>query len=218
MRVLSHSSRWSAKALSLLAGMGLSIGVLSVAPGAAFPASKALVSSTPALAQPVPTLAPPSTGPDKRSIAAYLAREWKLEHTYAAEVASAVVASSTKHQVDPVLLLAVAATESSLQHSVGNPGGGSDPRKPYGIMQVAGQYHVEKFPGGVVRRTSVDENVDIGAQVLKEYLTIEDGNERRALLRYNGSLKISDKYFQKVNSFKQKILARVKEFRHTENS
>jgi soluble lytic murein transglycosylase-like protein len=72
-------------------------------------------------------------------------------------------------------------------------------------MQVAGQYHAEKFPGGTVRHTSVRENLDIGAQVLKEYLARERGNERRALLRYNGSLHISDKYYRKVTRFKQRL-------------
>jgi soluble lytic murein transglycosylase-like protein len=101
--------------------------------------------------------------------------------------------------------MAVAATESSFNHSVGNPGGGNDPRKPFGIMQVAGQFHPEKFPQREVRRTTVKENIEIGAQVLKEYLASEGGNERRALLRYNGSLNISDKYFLRVRRLKQTL-------------
>jgi len=163
---------------------------------------------TTVVAQPVPTSAPAAAKPavpDKRTLTAYLAREWKLGRDYAAQVASAVLSAAQRNRVDPVVLLAIAATESSLQHSVGNPGGGSDPMKPYGIMQVAGQYHIDKFPGRVVRRTSVRENFDIGAKVYGEYLALERGNERRALLRYNGSLNVSDRYFLKVNRFKHRL-------------
>jgi hypothetical protein len=160
-------------------------------------------------AAPVPTPVPaPKVRParlETGALTAYLAREWKLGREYAAQVATAVLFSSKRHRVDPVLLLAVAAAESSLQHSVGNPGGGVDPMKPFGIMQVAGQYHADKFPGGTVKVTSVSENFDIGARVLKEYLALERGNERRALLRYNGSLNISDRYFRKVSRFKERL-------------
>lgn len=142
---------------------------------------------------------------NQETITSYLANEWNLGWQYASQVSAAVLSAAKRHGVDPLLLMAVAATESSFQHSVGNPGGGSDPMKPYGIMQVAGRWHPDKFPEGVAE-TTVKENVDIGAQVIKEYLAIEGGNERRALLRYNGSLNISDKYFNTVTRFKQKLI------------
>lgn len=59
-------------------------------------------------------------------------------------------------------------------------------------MQVAGQWHVDKFAGGVVRKTSLTENIDLGAKVLSDYLEKEAGNEKSALQRYNGSTK--DRY------------------------
>lgn len=143
---------------------------------------------------------------DRETVTAYLAREWSLGKPYASQVATAVLSAANRHGVDPLLLMAVAATESSFKHWVGNPDGGNDPMKPFGIMQVAGRYHMDKFPGGTVKATTVKENVDIGAQVLKEYLNSEGGNERRALLRYNGSLHVNDKYFQKVSSFKRRLM------------
>lgn len=148
---------------------------------------------------------------DKDTVASYLSREWNLGKQYATQVASAVLSAARRHGVDPLLLMAVAATESSFNHSVGNPGGGNDPMKPFGIMQVAGRYHQDKFPAGSVTRTNVGQNIDIGAQVIKEYLDLERGNERRALLRYNGSLHVSDKYFNKVNKFKKRLLSGLKE-------
>lgn len=204
------------KLVSMLSGMVMAAIVASIAPLNLTVPDHDIPRA--GIAVPVVTTEAPDANPKQRAITAYLAREWNLEHSYAAEVAAAVLSSANKHHLDPSLLLAVAATESSLQHTVGNPGGGTDPRKPYGIMQVAGQYHVEKFPGGVVKRTTVDENVDIGAQVLKEYLALEDGNERRALLRYNGSLNVSDKYFSKVNSLKQKFLKKLTEYQFADRT
>ena len=214
---LKQSSAVSSRLASLLYGAVMSAIVLASVPGGLGHTSPAAHGAelTTVTAQPVPTKLPAAVkpaGPDKQAITAYLAREWKLGRTYAAQVATAVLTSANRYRVDPMLLLAVAAAESSLKHSVGNPGGGTDPMKPYGIMQVAGQYHTEKFPGGVVKRTTVRENVDIGARVLKEYLALEGGNERRALLRYNGSLHINDKYFRKVNRFKQRIFKDLRDY------
>lgn len=209
---LQQTSTVSARLASLLYGVLMTAIVLASTPG--LPRADR-VGPTTVAAQPVPTPKPVKAtpaGPDKKTIAAYLASEWNLGQAYALQVASAIAVSAHRYRVDPLLLLAVAATESSLQHSVGNPGGGVDPMKPYGIMQVAGRYHTDKFPGGVVRRTSVRENVDIGAKVLKEYLAMEGGNERRALLRYNGSLHQSDKYFRKVNRFKQRLSRELHHF------
>lgn len=142
---------------------------------------------------------------DQGTVASYLVREWQLGRGYASQVASAMLTAAKRHGLDPLLLMAVAATESSFKHWVGNPGGGADPMKPFGIMQVAGRYHAEKFPGGTVKQTTVRENVDLGARVLKEYLRHEQGNVKRALLRYNGSLAISDKYFRKVSKVKRSL-------------
>jgi soluble lytic murein transglycosylase-like protein len=154
-------------------------------------------------AKPVPQAQVPF---NQGTVANYLSREWNLDNSYASQVASAFLSASQRHGVDPLLLMAVAATESSFNHQVGNPGGGHDPMKPFGIMQVAGRYHTDLFPGGNVKATSVRENVDIGTQVLKGYLDAEGGNERRALLRYNGSLHVSDKYFQRVNQLKRSLM------------
>lgn len=133
----------------------------------------------------------------------YLSERWNLSWDYAHVVVRTVVRAAQTHKLDPLLLLAVAATESSFRHWVGNPGGGGDPEKPYGIMQVAGRWHAEKFPDGEVRVTTVEENIFIGAQVLSEYLAWENGDERRALLRYNGSLGVSDAYFLKVSRYRE---------------
>lgn len=218
---LHQPSTISARLTSLLYGALMSAIVMASAPGLQHTTratSGAMLTTVDAktVPTPAPAAAKPSV-PDKRTLTAYLAREWKLGKDYSAQVASAVLSAGKRERVDPVLLLAIAATESRLQHSVGNPGGGRDPMKPYGIMQVAGQYHIDKFPGKVVRRTSVRENIDIGAKVYGEYLALERGNERRALLRYNGSLNVSDDYFRKVNRVRQRLSRELYHYQREEH-
>ena len=205
------TTTFSSRLTSLLTGVLMSAVALASIPGLEVTtlAAHGFI-RTPVVVQhpePAGTPVPQSAAAfDQDTVTAYLSREWNLGRPYASQVASAVLTSSRRHGVDPLLLMAVAATASSFKHGVGNPDGGNDPMKPFGIMQVAGRYHTDKFPGGEVKATSVKENVDIGARVLKEYLASERGNERRALLRYNGSLHVSDKYFHTVSRFKQRLL------------
>lgn len=143
----------------------------------------------------------------QKRVSDYLQTRWNLASGYAGTVAGAVEHAARAYQLDPVVLLAIAATESSFRHDVGNPGGGADPLEPYGIMQVAGRWHRDKFPHGAVVRTGVAENIHLGASVLREYLDLEDGNLRRALMRYNGT---SDgRYSQKVTAFSRRLRAEL---------
>lgn len=144
---------------------------------------------------------------EAQTAAHLLVDKWRLDEHYAKRVVSAVFSAAETYSLDPLLLMAVAATESSFRHNVGNPDGGADPFKPYGIMQVAGRWHPEKFPNGEVRATTVEENIEIGAKVIQEYLAWEKGDVRRALLRYNGSLGISSHYFDKVTRYRNQFYA-----------
>lgn len=155
-------------------------------------------------AQALPAAEPELSLPQQR-VAQFIAEEWDLESHYATTVVRAAYGAAQRYALDPFLLLAMAAKESAFRH-IGNPGGGQDPLRPYGIMQVAGRFHPEKFEDGVVRPTGLAENVRLGAQVVREYLDREKGNVRRALLRYNGSLHKSGEYFQSVSRLRKKLL------------
>ncbi|WP_126223403.1 transglycosylase SLT domain-containing protein [Burkholderia ambifaria] len=143
----------------------------------------------------------------REQVSGYLETRWNLASGYAVTVAGAVEHAARAYQLDPMVLLAIAATESSFRHDVGNPGGGADPMEPYGIMQVAGRWHRDKFPNGTVVRTGVAENIHIGASVLRDYLDLEDGNLRRALMRYNGTS--DDRYSQKVAALSRRLRAEL---------
>lgn len=150
----------------------------------------------------------PAAVPTQDEVREYLRKEWKLASGYANQVSEAIYQAADRYNVDPMLLMAIAAAESSFNH-IGNPNGKSDPREPFGIMQVAGKYHADKFPGGKVKATSVSENILLGARILREYLDLEDGNEKRALLRYNGTLNISDRYYHRIRRLRDFLFGKL---------
>lgn len=129
---------------------------------------------------------------------AHLREHWRVPAALAQEILVATKKAENRYEISADLVLAIMATESSFRHA-GNPNGGNNPLRPYGLMQVDGRWHPEKFPGGKPRLTQPKENILIGAHVLREYLDREDGNVERALQRYNGALHDPDqKYAAKV--------------------
>lgn len=159
--------------------------------------------------------ATPTVAPHPRSsqieqfskrVSSYLQQDWELSAPEATEVATAVAISAKTYQVSPFVLLAIAATETRFQHdkvTARQP----DPKRPYGIMQVNGRFHAQKFPGGRITRTGVRTNVALGAQIYREYLDAE-GSESKAILRYNAS-KAKVKYLHKVEKYKQLFEAKL---------
>ncbi|GBG14874.1 transglycosylase [Novimethylophilus kurashikiensis] len=135
-------------------------------------------------------------------MARFIAVRWGLGLGYAKTVVGAAFHAAEKYHLEPTTLLAIAARESSFRHRQD-----ADPNNTYGIMQVIGRYHRDKFSGGVVHPTTVTENIEIGAKVVREYLTLEGGNEPRAIMRYNGSENKED-YQRSVTRLK-KLFNRV---------
>lgn len=142
--------------------------------------------------------------PPQKRAARFIANTWRVGADHAAVVVKSVYQSAIRYNLDPIMLLAMAGKESSFRH-IGNPDGGDDPMRPWGILQVSGYWHQEKFEDGVVRKTSVSENIDLGAQVVRQYLDIEHGDERHALMRYNGTRWQNDRYFRGVSKIKAKL-------------
>ncbi len=102
--------------------------------------------------------------------------------------------------VDPYLILAVMATESSFnpvaQSSVG----------AVGLMQVIPKWHPETG-ASEVGLTDGRANIKAGAIALKKFLRSSAGNVEMALLKYNGSAKDPKKKYAK------KVLGRAATFK-----
>lgn len=137
-------------------------------------------------------------------LAGYLRSEWKLPSSYARDVVSAAFKAGRMHQVDPVLLLAIAAAESSFQHPA-EPQKEFKPHKAFGIMQVIAKWHPEKFSDGKPKPTSLEENFALGAQILKEAMAWANHDLPKALQRYNGWVSEKNDYARKVLRFRDKL-------------
>lgn len=135
----------------------------------------------------------------------YIAKRWGIDVIDARDLVRLARQAAESNALDPLLVLAVIARESSFQHN-GNAGtlradvadAAIDPRFAHGLMQVAGRHHDDKMPkdaAGRMRVTTAEENVHIGSRILREYLERDGGNVSRALQRYNGNLADPDRRF-----------------------
>lgn len=160
---------------------------------------------------------------EEHALSAYIAGRWKVEPQTAQRVVQLAREAAKIHELDPLLVLAVVARESSFQHN-GNAGNLNpdvesddiDPGWAHGLMQVAGRFHPEKMPvdeHGNMRVTTDEENLQIGSRILKEYLQRDRGNLTRALQRYNGNLVEGDtrfaSYVLRVRTQLAKVAARA---------
>lgn len=135
----------------------------------------------------------------------YISSRWSIATSDARELVSLARRAAESHELDPYLVLAVIARESSFRHNgnagslrAGVPDADIDPGIAHGLMQVAGRFHEDKMPRdsvGRMRVTTAQENIDIGTRILREYLKQDGGNVSRALQRYNGNLSDPDRRF-----------------------
>ena len=83
--------------------------------------------------------------------------------------------------IEPTLMMAVIAKESSFnQKAISHKGA-------QGLTQVMPLHSMRLKPGENFQQ--VDVSVRVGVEILEEYMAQEHGNVRRALQRYNGSIK-----------------------------
>ena len=112
----------------------------------------------------------------------------KVTHTQAVKIVKAVHKHSFEQQVDPDIIFKIIQTESTY-----NPkarGGAS-----VGLMQIIPYWHRDKIQGRNLY--NVDTNIEVGVKIFKEYLDQSNGSIRKALWRYNASVK-KKQYAEKV--------------------
>lgn len=140
------------------------------------------------------------------AISSYIASQYRIPEHQASHIVGHAFSISRSLAIDPLLILSVAAVESWFRDA-GNPGGGDNPSRPHGIMQVHGKWHADKFPSGEPEVLETHENLRIGAMILTEYLALEKGDVRRALKRYHGSINLKD------DPYPDKVLAVLDQLR-----
>lgn len=229
MEAASNSGRLSgfAAAVRLFA---LTRGVLSLVGLAALlviglPQSRELLlwaSPAPAAADGAPALNVSAAGPiqaaaqepgqerAQRAVAEFIAKRYKVADDAVAGFVSEAYRAGRRFGVDPLLIVSVMAIESRF-----NPVAQSEVGAK-GLMQVIPKYHPEKVSehGGAEALLDPEVNIQVGAQILHEYLR-RFGGIQTALQVYAGAAdEPSAQYAAKVlaeRSRLERVLKRVSE-------
>jgi soluble lytic murein transglycosylase-like protein len=190
----SHAERISAGLglIWLIVALGF---VVVLAQGAALPESPAPATETSLAARGTGTTAAPAAAgaavqpvsqavslQEQKALAEFIAKRWRIAEEAAARFVSLAYRAGSAHSVDPVLILAVMAIESRY-NPVAESGMGAK-----GLMQVIPRFHLEKLSdhGGEEKLLEPEVNIDVGAQILREYYRrLRD--EELALQMYAGA-------------------------------
>jgi soluble lytic murein transglycosylase-like protein len=119
---------------------------------------------------------------EQKALAEFIAKRWRIAEEAATRFVSLAYRAGSAHSVDPVLILAVMAIESRY-NPVAESGMGAK-----GLMQVIPRFHLEKLSdhGGEEKLLEPEVNIDVGAQILREYYRrLRD--EELALQMYAGA-------------------------------
>lgn len=157
------------------AGRGRIAAWISIATEASAPV---LPSTETALPKPMPSNA---LSPEQARIAAWIAKRYRVSRAAVKDIVLASYDAAERHNIDPHLVLAVIAVESSFNPFAESSVGAS------GLMQVMPQIHAEKFQPFGGTETALDPriNIYVGASIIREYLA-RYGSVETALRAYVG--------------------------------
>ena len=117
-------------------------------------------------------------------LSSHIQRVYRVPEPRARRIVVEAVRNGQRHQLEPELILAIIAIESTFNERAVSRAGAR------GLMQVMPRYHRDKVReiGGTQALFDPAKNIHTGSRILAKYLNGQSGDLRRALLRYNGSL------------------------------
>ena len=115
----------------------------------------------------------------------------RVKSTDIVHVVEVIHREAERTKLNPNLLLAIAISESKLNPKAVGPG-----KYSKGIMQVNTRYHMPKF---VKHPLDLEDNVRVGADILKDCKVKHKGNFNKTIFCYRG-LK-DTKYLVKINRY-----------------
>jgi len=120
---------------------------------------------------------------ERAVVAAFIARRYRVADEAAANYVATAYQAGRKFAVDPLLVLAVMAVESRYNPVAESHVGAK------GLMQVLPRFHLDKLAahGGVKALLDPDVNIEVGTQILREYLH-RFGRTVTALQQYAGAM------------------------------
>jgi len=133
---------------------------------------------------------------EQRAVVEFIGRRYRVSQDAVAGFVSAAYRAGVEWRVDPLLILAVMAVESRY-----NPVAESN-MGAKGLMQVIPKFHLEKLleHGGEAALLDPQVNIQVGAQILREYLR-RYGETETALQMYAGA------FDEPSSSYAFKVLA-----------
>lgn len=136
-----------------------------------------------------------------RALSEFVAKRYRVSQDVAFDLVSVAHTAGRQLGLDPLLIIAVIAIESRFNPIAESVAGAK------GLMQIIPKYHTDKLEefGGEHAVFDPEANIQVGAQILKEYLR-HTGNLGSALQMYAGALGDSeDQYTRKVLNEKQRL-------------
>lgn len=136
-----------------------------------------------------------------RALSGFVANRYRVSQDVAYDLVRVAHQAGHQLQLDPLLIIAVIAVESRFNPIAESVAGAK------GLMQIIPKYHSDKLEefGGEKAVYDPAANIQVGAQILKEYLRLT-GNLGSALQMYAGALGDSeDQYSSKVLNEKYRL-------------
>lgn len=151
-----------------------------------------------------PPVVAPKLDKEQTHLAQFIAQRYRVALDKTQVFVDSAYKAAREYKMDPWLILAVMAVESSFDPSATSPAGA------HGLMQVLTKVHAEKFKpfGGIAAAFDPIANVKVGAQILREYIT-RDGSIEAALKSYVGAALMGDDsgYGNKVLAERERLAA-----------
>jgi len=151
-----------------------------------------------------PVQGPPASNVETgryRVLSDYVASRYRVSQDVAFNLVRLAYQAGREVQVDPLLIIAVMAIESSFNPIAESRAGAK------GLMQIIPKYHGDKLEvfGGEQAIFDPATNIQVGARILREYIR-NTGNVGIALQMYAGALgDHEDQYTNKVLGMKQRL-------------
>ena len=142
-----------------------------------------------------------------QKLALYISNTYRIPIKNAEQIVYTTFEESAKKNLEPILVLSLIDSESGFQQHAKSRVGA------LGLTQVMPKYHPEKIAD--LRKNhgtdiySINGNIKVGTQILREYINKAGGNLQKGLQMYNGSSRDSTrKYSNKIIS-KMNIYAKI---------
>ena len=143
---------------------------------------------------------------EKTRVAKWISRKYKVSNEAVREIVEISFSAGGDFEVDPYVVIAVIAIESSFNPLAESSAGA------LGLMQVMPLIHRKKFEkyGGFDKSLDVKVNVYVGTEILKNFY-LRYGNYQRALLAYVGvSQNSNSSYPKKVLRLRDRLKKLIK--------